>query len=193
MCWLSTRTLLGKKPFCADWTLHVRQWTVRMKWALMPADFCVKRHVSKPICAWLPSRMGWTPSHPAFDRNPLDIADDAAAAGMSVDDYVVDELRAGRLRFAGEDPDHPANFPRVMTVWRANLLGSSGKGMEYFMRHLLGVEDAVRAGESPEQLRPSEVVWHEGNYQSYKEDLKKRKGVDADQPHRVAYRKLVRA
>ena len=33
----------------------------------------------------------------------------------------------------------PHNFPRVMTVWRANLLGSSGKGMEYFMRHLLGV------------------------------------------------------
>ncbi|HKW10306.1 MAG TPA: energy-dependent translational throttle protein EttA [Gemmatimonadaceae bacterium] len=39
----------------------------------------------------------------------------------------------------------------------------------------------------------SEVVWHEGNYQSYIEDLKKRKGPDADQPHRVAYRKLVRA
>jgi ATP-binding cassette ChvD family protein len=39
----------------------------------------------------------------------------------------------------------------------------------------------------------SEAVWHEGNYQSYKEDLKRRKGVDADQPHRVAYRKLVRA
>jgi len=39
----------------------------------------------------------------------------------------------------------------------------------------------------------SEVVWHEGNYQSYIEDLKKRKGADADQPHRVAYKKLVRA
>jgi len=39
----------------------------------------------------------------------------------------------------------------------------------------------------------SEVVWHEGNYQSYKEDLKRRKGVDADQPHRIAYKKLVRA
>src|SRR5437764_4315327 len=39
----------------------------------------------------------------------------------------------------------------------------------------------------------SEVVWHEGNYQSYIEDLKKRKGPDADQPHRVAYRRLVRA
>jgi ATP-binding cassette ChvD family protein len=39
----------------------------------------------------------------------------------------------------------------------------------------------------------SEVVWHEGNYQSYIEDLRKRKGPDADQPHRVAYKKLVRA
>ena len=38
----------------------------------------------------------------------------------------------------------------------------------------------------------SEVVWHEGNYQQYIEDLKKRKGPDADQPHRVAYKKLVR-
>ena len=39
----------------------------------------------------------------------------------------------------------------------------------------------------------SEVVWHEGNYQSYIEDLKRRKGPDADQPHRVQYKKLVRA
>nr|WP_243639597.1 nitrate reductase subunit alpha [Streptacidiphilus pinicola] len=107
------------------------------------------------------SRMGWTPSHPAFDRNPLDLADAAAAAGKDVNAYVVEELQAGRLRFAGEDPDDPANFPRVMTVWRANLLGSSGKGMEYFMRHLLGVEDAVRAAESPEHLRPAEVAWRE--------------------------------
>ena len=38
----------------------------------------------------------------------------------------------------------------------------------------------------------SEVVWHEGNYQSYIEDLKRRKGPDADQPHRIKYRKLVR-
>jgi nitrate reductase alpha subunit len=107
------------------------------------------------------SRMGWTPSHPAFDRNPLDLADEAAAAGKNVNEYVVDELKADRLHFAGEDPDNPVNFPRVMTVWRANLLGSSGKGMEYFMRHLLGVEDAVRADESPERLRPSEVTWRE--------------------------------
>ena len=38
----------------------------------------------------------------------------------------------------------------------------------------------------------SEVVWHEGNFQSYIDDLHKRKGADADQPHRIAYKKLVR-
>jgi energy-dependent translational throttle protein EttA len=38
----------------------------------------------------------------------------------------------------------------------------------------------------------SEVVWFEGNYGAYIEDLKKRKGPDADQPHRIKYRKLVR-
>jgi len=39
----------------------------------------------------------------------------------------------------------------------------------------------------------SEAVWFEGNYQAYIEDLKKRKGPDADQPHRIKYKKLVRA
>ncbi len=107
------------------------------------------------------SRMGWTPTHPAFDRNPLDLADEARTAGKSVADHVVHELKAGRLHFAGEDPDDPINFPRVMTVWRANLLGSSGKGMEYFMRHLLGVDDAVRAEESPPERRPQQVRWRE--------------------------------
>jgi len=36
----------------------------------------------------------------------------------------------------------------------------------------------------------SEVIWFEGNYSEYVEDLKKRRGEDAEQPHRVRYRKL---
>ncbi|WP_163756482.1 nitrate reductase subunit alpha [Mycobacterium botniense] len=107
------------------------------------------------------TRLGWTPSYPTFDRNPLDIGDAARQAGKSVADYVVDELRSGRMHFAGEDPDNPVNFPRVLTVWRANLLGSSGKGMEYFMRHLYGTHHAVRAAETPERLRPTEVCWRD--------------------------------
>ncbi|MFN8571240.1 MAG: energy-dependent translational throttle protein EttA [Gemmatimonadaceae bacterium] len=39
----------------------------------------------------------------------------------------------------------------------------------------------------------SEVIWFEGNYEAYIEDLKRRKGPDADQPHRIKYKKLVRS
>ena len=38
----------------------------------------------------------------------------------------------------------------------------------------------------------SEVVWFEGNYQEYAEDRHRRLGDEADQPHRVKYRKLRR-
>jgi ATP-binding cassette ChvD family protein len=36
----------------------------------------------------------------------------------------------------------------------------------------------------------SEVVWFEGNYSEYVEDLKRRRGEDAEQPHRMRYRSL---
>jgi len=39
----------------------------------------------------------------------------------------------------------------------------------------------------------SEVRFFEGNYQEYEADRKKRLGADADQPHRIRYKKLVRA
>jgi len=38
----------------------------------------------------------------------------------------------------------------------------------------------------------SQVVWFEGNYSEYEKDRKKRLGKEADQPHRIRYRKLVR-
>ncbi|MGE0449844.1 MAG: ATP-binding cassette domain-containing protein, partial [Vicinamibacterales bacterium] len=38
----------------------------------------------------------------------------------------------------------------------------------------------------------SAVVWFEGNYQDYEADRKRRLGADADQPHRIKYRKLTR-
>jgi ATP-binding cassette ChvD family protein len=36
----------------------------------------------------------------------------------------------------------------------------------------------------------SEVVWFEGNYSEYVDDLKKRRGDEADEPHRMRYRSL---
>jgi sulfate-transporting ATPase len=38
----------------------------------------------------------------------------------------------------------------------------------------------------------SQTVWFEGNYQAYEEDRHKRMGTDADQPHRIKYRKLTK-
>jgi len=107
------------------------------------------------------ARLGWTPSYPTFDRSSLDVADDAERAGVPVDAYVPTELAAGRLRFAAEDPDAEQNYPRVLTVWRSNLLGSSAKGNEYFLKHLLGTDSAVRANEAPPEARPRDVVWRD--------------------------------
>ena len=36
----------------------------------------------------------------------------------------------------------------------------------------------------------SQVQWFEGNYQDYAADLKRRRGVDADQPHRLRFKPL---
>ncbi|NUU21729.1 MAG: nitrate reductase subunit alpha, partial [Streptomycetaceae bacterium] len=102
------------------------------------------------------ARAGWMPSYPTFDRNPLDLADSADPEADAVA-----ELKAGTLKFACQDPDAPENWPRVMTLWRANLLGSSAKGAEYFAKHLLGTHHSLRADEAPPESRPRDVVWRD--------------------------------
>src|SRR5690606_32636770 len=101
------------------------------------------------------------PSYPTFNRNPLDLCDEAREQGMEPAAYVVAELEAGRLLYACEDPDAPENFPRVINIWRANILGSSGKGNEYFLRHLLGTDAAVLASEAEPDRRPRDIAWHD--------------------------------
>ena len=46
-----------------------------------------------------------------------------------------------------------------VVLWRSNLLGSSAKGNEYFLKHLLGTHSNVMGAENPEAPRPSEVAW----------------------------------
>mgnify|MGYP001294258945 CR=1 FL=1 len=104
-------------------------------------------------------RMGWLPSAPQLQANPLGIARLAAEAGLEPKDYVARELKSGKLKMSCEDPDHPDNFPRNLFVWRSNLLGSSGKGHEYFLKHLLGTTNGVQGAE--DGAKPQEVAWHE--------------------------------
>ncbi|UEM18510.1 nitrate reductase subunit alpha [Skermanella mucosa] len=102
-------------------------------------------------------RMGWLPSSPQLQTNPLEVAKSAKADGAEAKDYVARALAKGSLKMSCEDPDNPKNFPRNLFVWRSNLLGSSGKGHEYFLKHLLGAQNAVMAEET--DVRPAEVAW----------------------------------
>ncbi|AXK42305.1 nitrate reductase subunit alpha [Erythrobacter aureus] len=108
-------------------------------------------------------RMGWLPSAPQLKTNPLEVAKAARAAGMEPKDYVTDRLKSGDLEMSCFDPDDPANWPRNMFVWRSNLLGSSGKGHEYFLKHLLGTAHGVQGKDLGEtgRSKPKEVRWHD--------------------------------
>ena len=106
-------------------------------------------------------RMGWLPSAPQLQTNPMQVVKDATAAGMDVKDYTVKSLKDGTLRMSCEDPDNPLNWPRNMFVWRSNILGSSGKGHEYFLKHLLGTTHGVQGKDlGPNDAKPTEVEWH---------------------------------
>ena len=106
-------------------------------------------------------RMGWLPSTPQLNVNPLKLAREAKAAGVDAKDYTVAAIKAGKIDFACHDPDAPQNWPRNMFVWRSNILGSSGKGHEYFLKHLLGTSNGVQGKDlGPQDAKPTEVKWH---------------------------------
>ncbi|MBE9375702.1 nitrate reductase subunit alpha [Saccharopolyspora sp. HNM0983] len=147
----------------AFWYLATDQWrydAVGTDALVHPLGPGALRGRAMADCVAQSARLGWMPSYPTFDRNPLDLVDEARAAGADPAEHAVDELRSGRMRFACTDPDDPQNWPRVVTVWRANLLGSSAKGNEYFLKHLLGTDASLRASEAAPDQRPHDVRWH---------------------------------
>ena len=108
-------------------------------------------------------RMGWLPSIPQLNTNPLALVRDAENAGVAPVDYAVGKLKDGSLDFAFADPDAPVNFPRNLFIWRSNLLGSSGKGHEYMLKHLLGTRHGVQGKDIGERgaTKPEEVTWRD--------------------------------
>ncbi|MGW4055035.1 nitrate reductase subunit alpha [Streptomyces sp. NPDC004779] len=137
--------------------LHTDQW----RYDTLPAESLASplgagrfAGMTGADCLAASARMGWMPSYPTFDRNPLELG--------AQDDPVADTVKAlkdGTLGFAGEDPDAPENWPRVLNVWRANLLGSSSKGNEYFLKHLLGTHSNLP--EDGPRCTPRDVRWRE--------------------------------
>ncbi|MFC0675693.1 nitrate reductase subunit alpha [Brachybacterium hainanense] len=160
-----------------DWSRPPRQMTQTTYWYMHSDQWRYDRFGADTLAATtgagtfagttvadavaLSQRLGWQPFYPQFDVSSLDVADLAAAAGKETIPYLVDSLQDGSIRFAAEDVDAPENFPRIWSIWRANTLGSSAKGDQYFFRHLLGVDSAAGEEETPEHLRPRDVVWRE--------------------------------
>ena len=105
-------------------------------------------------------RMGWLPSAPALKTNPLEVARAAEAAGVDPKAFTINALKDRSLEMSCMDPDAPENWPRNMFVWRSNLLGSSGKGHEYFLKHLLGASHGVQGKDlgHADAARPTEVT-----------------------------------
>jgi nitrate reductase alpha subunit len=108
-------------------------------------------------------RMGWLPSAPQLETNPLEVGKKVGASGNDVKAYVAAELKSGGLKLSCHDPDNPRNWPRNLFVWRSNLLGSSGKGHEYFLKHLLGTAHGVMGKDlgATGRQKPTDVLWRD--------------------------------
>ena len=127
--------------------LHSDQWRYEgdfTEYAAVPPDAqWAKGHAADLAAKAV--RLGWMPFYPQFDRNPLDLAREAEAAGATTGEaaarWTVEQIQSGRLRFAVDDPDAEANWPRVWLIWRGNAIMSSAKGHEFFLRHYLGTHD----------------------------------------------------
>lgn len=112
----------------------------------------------------LAARLGWLPSYPQFNKNSLSFAEEAKAEGKITNEDIIkkayDQLVSGETELAIEDPDALQNSPKTLFVWRSNLISSSAKGQEYFMKHLLGANSGVLATPS-DTHRPKEVKWRD--------------------------------
>ena len=110
-------------------------------------------------------RSGWLPFFPQFDKkNPLDVYKEAVADGCKTDaeitSWVARQFKDGKMDFALTDVDHKDNHPKVLTIWRGNLFGTSTRGQEYGQRYLLGTHDNVLGGERSKEM-VKEIKWHD--------------------------------
>ncbi|MGD9676906.1 MAG: nitrate reductase subunit alpha [Vulcanibacillus sp.] len=167
--------------FARDWSLPPRLQnatsyfyfgTEQWRYEEIPMNDLVSKTVEQPKFQhpadynYLAARLGWLPSYPQFDRNSLELCNDATKVGANSKEeiigYVVNELKEKHLNFAIKDPDNPVNFPRTLFVWRANLISSSGKGHEYFLKHLLGASSGI-LGEESKDFKTKDITWHDNS------------------------------
>lgn len=85
----------------------------------------------------------------------------AAETDIDPEDYIVEQLCSGELRFAYKDPSAPENFPRILCLWRTNPLGSSTKDTGFLLCHIVGAGNDVDIAENPSEQCLASVTWHD--------------------------------
>jgi len=109
-------------------------------------------------------RNGWMPFYPQYDKSNFEISKEAGEAGAhddkAIQEYVIDHLKKGDLKYSVTNPDEEVNFPRVWFIWRGNALLSSSKGHEYFLKHYLGTHHNEIADEVAQEF-VNDIEWKE--------------------------------
>jgi nitrate reductase / nitrite oxidoreductase, alpha subunit len=148
------------------WYMHSDQWRYERNYTEYnkPAGIReVPTHVADLNAKAV--RMGWLPFAPHFDDSPLRLIKQAQDEGCASDDeirkWLVERIKNGRIRFASDDPDDPANFPRLWYIWRGNAIASSAKGHEFFLKHVLGTTNSSVTAPESAKGRVADVHWHD--------------------------------
>lgn len=143
--------------------MHSDQWRYDRKFG----EFCPVADKTNPIAEGhtadkqaLAVRCGWLPCYPQFTEHNFELVNEAKARGVNPVDHVVSRLKDRSLKFAMEDVDNPACFPRVWYIWRGNAIQASAKGHEYFLKHYLGTHHNSTAEEQAKE-DVKEVTWHD--------------------------------
>lgn len=107
---------------------------------------------------------GWLPFYPQYDKNPIQLCQEAKASGATSPDqmrqYVLNQIKDKKIKYTVEEPDKESNWPRVWYIWRGNAIMSSAKGHEYFLKHYLGTHSNTIAPEYGKG-KVQDVAWQE--------------------------------
>lgn len=148
---------------------HTDQWrydamVLDPLWAPWAEQFPAKgKHVADQNM--MAVRLGWLPFYPQIDKqNPIELLNEARRAGAQteaqVGEWVARQFTDNKLKFALEDVDAPQNHPKVLWIYRGNLIGTSMRGHEYALKHLLGTHNNV-LGEDRSRGLAEQIQWRD--------------------------------
>ena len=144
------RTMIGT----AYWYMHTDQWrfdgyAADALTSPLAEGHLAGMHTADTIAQ--SARLGWMPFYPQFNVNPLisprPTPRSPPARLLTPPRTSPTRWPPGTIKMSIEDVDAPENWPRTLTLWRSNLFGSSAKGNEYFLKHLLGTHSNLMAEE----------------------------------------------